>query len=295
MIVTGGTANLVGVEDYIKAGVKAAIAERKQAEISDVQCPELLVMNHPDDYAQTVPEGSILYMSKIIAKIDLLWNKPEQLQQYIKEQISQKAVQCLGEAIEKVAVDKVDSVLANWASPNGDRFPTVNDLVAKIEGIEITEGDYGKVQDSINRVNAQLLKANVEEQCKDFLQKVAGTVEFHCNLSWDNVKFGNIGIEKINEIIQAVMKTVNFGKALPLFTLILRSIQQVGNNTPRNIGDRIAIKDNWKKKSNLLNEIKNCIQDEVQKQFDETEGFGIPSEVMNQVCDRLSAALFESH
>lgn len=296
IIVSGGTANLVGVEECVRAGALQ----------DGIGVPQLVVLNHPDDYNSTVPMGSGDYMLRVLKNLDTLEKFPQELTAIISSWLKDCAVLCLAAPITTDAIKKMNDILRTWANAQGE--DTINNLVAQIKNSVtynqdeidtlVTEGLRYHLVDDV-RMPMQRLKDDLDEACDDLLKKI----------SPNNKAFGMkietpdwyIDTASVEAAVKRAVSNIDWVSMLPGLKRFLGSLGNFfgGNNnndtTRLKQKDRKAIYDKFKQKPPRFT-ISGAIEGQLSRTLTKQctkDGFGIPGKVMEELKPLLGLAMFQ--
>ena len=289
IVVTGGTANLLGVEDCVRIGAAAA----------GVTNPKLVILNEPADYECTVPFGSAEYMMRVLKNLEELEKFPIGLIRNLRQWICDAFTESIAPLIVNDVKSKMNNIVTVWANADGDE--TVQTLLNKIDEITYTEEQINVLmkkgtavmrKQSAADVPSQetVIRNNVEEMCIKLLKSIAPAKEFNSQLDFSDLSV-SFPTGTIKYSVQQSLKDVNWLGAQNWWGRLWNT----DPNESLSQRNRMAIARNWQGKNieSVENKIKADVLSEVKKQFDKTSGFGIPEAVMNTLCSELSLALFQ--
>ncbi len=285
VIVTGGTANLLGIEDAIREGfVKAGMAMQSY--------PTLVVLNEPMDYERTVPFGAASYMHTVIRNIQTILNVPEDILPKAKQDFMAFAPDIVTNHLYPVVYKKVLDELNKWVElPNGDQGASVNGLMNAVASINFNCREYNDAiraakQEIADYVSQEHLPETMKEIQK-ILKKCSGKAEYNHSINLRNVR--------LNLDTQIIGKAV--GEGIPNIWQCMKASTYLrnlfrGNNAPLPQGSRKKIPDNFKEKSTIKDSLSKSIRNKFAGGFDQSSGFGIADFIVVNLMTDIREAMF---
>lgn len=288
IVLTGGTANLLGVEDCVRTGAAAA----------GITHPKLVVLNEPTDYEYTVPFGSAEYMMRVLGNLENLENFPDKLEKNLREWICSGFTESVAPLIVADAMSKMNSIVATWKT--ADKGNTVQGLLNQIAGITYTESQMATLMKKGMDVMSNhptvagfpwttLICHEVEKMCIGLLTQIAPTKEFDSHIDFSKLSF-DFKAGTIKYSVQQSLQKIDWLAAQNFWGRWLHGV-----NDPLSEWQRNHIAGHWAPKNAdaIKRNIKSDLLAQVEKQYDDTAGFGIPEMVMDALSKELSLALFQ--
>ena len=288
IVITGGTANLLGVEDCVRIGAAAA----------GVTNPKLVILNKPADYEYTVPFGSADYMMRVLGNLESLENFPDKLEKKLREWICSGFTESVAPLIVADAISKMNSIVATWKI--ADTGNTVQDLLNQIAGITYTENQMATLMKKGMDVMSNhptvdgspwttLICHEVEKMCIGLLTQIAPTKGFDSHIDFSKLSF-DFKAGTIKYSVQQSLQKINWLAAQNFWGRWWNGV-----NAPLSLWQRNHIAGHWAPENAdaIKRNIKSDLLAQVEKQYDDTAGFGIPEMVMDVLSKELSLALFQ--
>ena len=166
IVVSGGTANLVGVKDCVENGAyNAGFAN-----------PKLVMLNEPNDYDRTVPIGSGEYMLRVLNNLDTLEKFPQMLVQDVTQWLAKKATPVIADRITDVVIQRMMNTLNQWA--NNANNLSVNNLLLAFKKITFTQNEVNQLCDiQETKFGGQplgnVLQDAINEKCNGLLSSIS--------------------------------------------------------------------------------------------------------------------------
>lgn len=288
IVVTGGTANLLGVEDCVRTGAAAA----------GVTNPKLVILNKPADYEYTVPFGSAEYMMRVLRNLERLEVFPYELEKKLREWICNAFTESVAPLIVADAMSKMNSIIATWKT--ADTGNTVQNLLNQIAGITYTENQMATLMKKGMDVMSNhptvagspwttLICHEVEKMCIGLLTQIAPTKEFDSHIDFSKLSF-DFKAGTIKYSVQQSLQKIDWLAAQNFWGRWWNGV-----NDPLSEWQRNHIAGHWAPENTdaIKRNIKSDLLAQVEKQYDDTAGFGIPEMVMDALSKELSLALFQ--
>ncbi len=271
IIVTGGTANLVGIENHIKAGIREA------GWIGNIP---IEVLNKRTDYARTVPWGSAAYLLNIINKINKMEIFPGLLQEALKEDLVESSAKILRDSLAPVAIDKVQKVLDWWGvSLLDDTSASENSLKQKIKKIQIEQEDIEQVLDSAIVDIKKLIKPEKLPKSLEIIEKFLkeltenGTYKYGHTIVVPTVKI-TLDVKAIKDIIIQSFENLSMFDFIHSFWGGVRYVF-TSYDAPVSPTIRQNLRDEFEEKNTIKKDLLEPMKQVFQSEFDKTEGFGM--------------------
>ena len=284
IVVSGGTANLVGVKDCVENGAyNAGFAN-----------PKLVMLNEPNDYDRTVPIGSGEYMLRVLNNLDTLEKFPQMLVQDVTQWLAKKATPVIADRITDVVIQRMMNTLNQWA--NNANNLSVNNLLLAFKKITFTQNEVNQLCDiQETKFGGQplgnVLQDAINEKCNGLLSSIS-PVNQQYQLTFD---FPSWTVPHYTIEGSALTAASNidwlFHQTVLAYFLTNRT-----NNTPLPLRQRRHIRDTWFTASNkdvILSKVREAVQSALNTQCLETEGFGIPAAIMADMTPLLGFAMFQ--
>ena len=302
IVITGGSANLINVEECVKVGAKNAGVDK----------PRLVVLNEQSEYEETVPVGSAWYMMRILNNLDTMLKFPGELTEDIRGWVSDAVSDCIAQIVREDAVKKMDKIVDKWVK-NGwvsQRFlgpknaNTVTNLKAEIreyseKGVERITADgltamkkRGPEPDS--RTKEEEIQRKVEQACIDFLKKIAPTEHTNVKVDFSGLEIAIPG-GAINSVTDA-LKEIDWLDAQGWIGRLLKDWGLRDDNSELSQKEREVIRAGWKSQKNIEQikaSVKKNVKAAVESQYNNSDGFGIPEAVMSKLCEDMEIVLFK--
>ena len=287
IVVSGGTANLIGIEDCIREGAAA----------SGVHDPQLTILNQPSDYEYTVPFGSEAYLRRVLNNLDQLEQFPGDMTIKLKNWLCNSAADCITPLVAADAEKKIQGIVVQWAEPK--EKASVRDLFDRIEKITYRESEAEKlIQQGLsdmknqairdNQTRADQIRGKVESTCTELLNNVAPTGNFDSRLNFAGLHL-DIKASSIQYSVQKSLKEIDW-----LEFQYWWGMHGTYDPLPRYHRSRIARKWNTaESRETIRKQIHKDVLDAVEKQYDATNGFGIMAVIMDELRSELGLALFQ--
>lgn len=300
IVATGGTANLVGVDDAIRNGMGAALS----------QTDDCIILNEPADYERTVPYGSTAYIQNVISGIDTLLEAPETIRSALKKDLTKISPDIIQKACTPPVEHAVNKVLDWWrdsdfrtrysGSISRLRYKLKNEI--KIEQSELDTA-LQKAEGSI-REKAQITgndNSNMQEtyaSIQKILQELA-----HSKTIEETIEIGNLHLRLDNSRMSAAVRRsapdsyYDYIDSKSLLVLIGKSLilllsEVADTPIPKSMRAEIvyAMKNNSPFQSELHPEIIKAFEEN----FEESKGFGIDKQIMTVLENKIINAMFLS-
>lgn len=290
IVVSGGTANLVGVKDCVENGAyNAGFAN-----------PKLVMLNKPNDYDRTVPIGSGEYMLRVLNNLDTLEKFPQMLVQDVTRWLKDKATRGISDCIAEDAINKVNTILNTWAEKQNDS--SADDLRLEFGKIQYSQAEVNDLCD-INKMIVchgrplQLidgLKNTINKKCNKLLSSISPVKH---NLQYV-FKIPNLTVPSaiIEDSVKKACTNINWLYHQTNWAYFWHS---TNNTRLLSKKQRKHIRDNWlidKKgvnRNTIQQEIRNVLLSELDGVCTKTEGFGIPDAIMADMKPLLGLAMFQ--
>lgn len=285
VIVTGGTANLLGIEDAIQNGFG-------KAGLSMQSYPTLVVLNDPMDYERTVPFGAASYMHTVIRNIQTILNVPNDILPKAKQDFMAFAPDIVTNHLYPVVYEKVLDVLNDWvALPNGNQKASVNGLMNAVASINFNCREYNDAiraakQEIADYVSQEHLPETMEE-IREILKKCSGKAEYNHSINLRNVRL-NLDTQIIRKAVGEGIP--NIWDCMGFFTK-LRNLCR-GNDDPLPKGSRETIPENFKENSTIKDSLSKSIRNKFAGGFDQSSGFGIADFIVVNLMTDIREAMF---
>lgn len=293
VIVTGGTANLLGIREAIEKGFEAA-------NLGSQNFPQLIILNDPNDYENTVPFGSLSYMQTVIRNIPHILKAPETVLPKAKKDFLNFAPDMIVKQVVPVIMQKVTDILDAWVNlPNGAQGTSAADLQANLKAIQFTGRAYfDAIRDAKANIQAAMQDTaklpNTMGEVREILKACSGKETYNHNIRFKNVRL-NIGQGILSQAVQEGMPDIagtcmGFIAALKIFF--------------KGTGVALSQKDRKKVKANFDNNIatvmentikgalKKALTDHLEKEFDNSAGFGMTDDMIVDLMTDLKQAMF---
>lgn len=284
IVVSGGTANLVGVKDCVENGAyKAGFAN-----------PKLVILNEPNDYDQTVPIGSGDYMLRVLNNLDTLEKFPQMLVQDVTQWLAKKATPVITARITDFAIQRMMDTLNQWA--NNANNLSVNDLLSAFGKITFTQNEVNQLCDIQEaKLGGQplgnVLQDAINEKCNRLLSSIS-PVNQQYQLTFD---FPSWTVPHYT-IAGSVREAADKIDWLFYQTILVYWFTNHDNTTPLPLKQRRHIRDTWRTDSNknvILSKVQSAVQSALNTWCLKTEGFGIPDAIMADMKPLLGFAMFQ--
>lgn len=303
IVITGGSANLVNVEECVRVGAKNA----------GVDEPRLVVLKEKAEYEETVPFGSAWYMMRILNNLDTMLKFPGELTEDIRGWVSDAVSDCIAQIVREDAVKKMDKIVDKWVNngcllqgPLGIQMNvnSVANLKAEIreyseKGVERITADglaamkkRGPEPDS--RTKEEEIQRKVEQTCIEFLKGIAPTEHTNVDVDFNGLEIAIPG-GAINSVTDA-LKEIDWLGAQDLIGRLLKDWGLRGDGSLLRQGQRVKIRNNWKSPENMekiKTSVKENVKAAVEIQYNNSDGFGIPEAVMKKLCEDMEIVLFK--
>ena len=287
IVVSGGTANLVGVKDCVENGAyKAGFAN-----------PKLVILNEPNDYDRTVPIGSGEYMLRVLNNLDTLEKFPQMLVQDVTQWLAKKAAPVIAARITDFAIRRMMDTLNQWA--NNTNNLSINDLLSAFGKITFTQNEVNQLCD-IQEAKfggqplGNVLQDAINEKCNRLLSSIS-PVNQQYQLTF-NLPSWIVPHHTIAESVRTAADKINWLFYQTFFVYIFTNRD---NTTRLPLKQRQHIQKTWlksydrKNQDVILNEVQSAVQSALNTQCLETEGFGIPAAIMADMKPLLGLAMFQ--
>lgn len=303
IVITGGSANLINVEECVRVGAKNA----------GVDEPRLVVLKEKAEYEETVPVGSAWYMMRILNNLDTMLKFPGKLTEDIRGWVSDAVSDCVAQIVQEDAVKKMDKIVDEWVDngclvqgPLGIQM-NVNSVANLKAGIrEYSEKEVGRITadglaamkkrgpEPDSRTKEEEIQRKVEQTCIEFLKKIAPTEHTNVKVDFSGLEIAIPG-GAINSVTDA-LKEIDWLGAQGLLGRGLRAIglRDDGSLLPQK--ERVRIRNNWKSPENMeeiKTSVKKNVKAAVECQYDNSDGFGIPEAVMSKLREDMEIVLFK--
>lgn len=299
IIVTGGTANLFGIDDCIRDAIRDTWGDNWCDDWDD----RMIILNQLADYEKTVPYGSAAYLGKVINHMNDMSKFPGKLEEILTEEVTKKVAPAILKAIAPLVAQSMQNVVDDWAAlPERANKSSINALRNNLERININQNTIDNAIDAaIGNVNANINIAQLgrtKNVIEDFLSNLSidqaykrpiGNIKIQCHMTTASIR--QVAVESVRQLdINACITG--------LLNMILRFVNWIlhGNDgrLPRRI--RMNIKNNFN--ANFLEQ--NIISDEllkvIYKEFPATfkanEGFGMFASLMEGLEMDINQAMF---
>lgn len=286
VIVTGGTANLVGVQNAIRNGFA-------RAKWPAHTWPDVIVLNQPADYERTVPFGAASYVLNVIHNMSLILNAPDKILIAAKADFKNFAPSIITNKLSPVVQSKVQDVLNNWVKlPNGDTGATVNALQNDMKAIDFNCRAYNDaIRDAKQEIeNKASQTANLPQTMAEILQiltDLSMKAQFNHPITLKKVVL-NINTDIINN---AVLKGLPSIWACMSFFHFIKTILKLDNN-PLPQSSRKNVVKNFAANSNIQVSLAQEIDNNFAGSFDQAHGFGIADSIMENLETDINQAMF---
>lgn len=295
IIVTGGTANLVGIKECIGDAIRV--------EWGDNWGGDMIILNQTADYEKTVPYGSAAYLGKVINHMNDMSKFPGELEKTLTEEVTEKVAPAILDAIAPLVAQSMQNVVNNWAAlPERANESSINALKNNLKGININQNNIDNaINDAIGRVNQEIAIAQLGETKKvieDFLSNLSidqaykrpiGNIKIQCHMTTASIR--QVAVESV--------KKLNIDKCITgLINKILRFINKIfrDDNDPLRRRIRMNIQENFNanflRKNIISDELLKVIYEEFPATFKATEGFGMFASLMDGLEMDINQAMF---
>lgn len=287
IVVTGGTANLIGIEDHIKMGVRAA----------DWPDVETVVLNQPADYERTVPYGSASYLTNVTRNLPEILNFPRKLSEAVKEDMVAVSASIIRDSVYELAVDAVKEKIDKWAAlPKKDQESSVNALKKSVGKIRISDK---KLADAVNHaaieINRYFNGAHWDETQKvinQFLNTLSIAKSYDHPISIGVIKCRLNG-QKIGAVARDSFASLSIGDLIKGFWNSV-AYEITNDDKPLRPSARKSLANNFSSQNQIYADLLSPIKKEFQSTFDSTEGFGIVEQVVARLETDINQAMFIS-
>ncbi len=273
IIVTGGTANLIGIKECIMEGV------RKADWTKDVV---MTILNEPSDYESTVPNGSAFYLLNVLNNMDKMETFPSLLHEVVKKDLLEKSADVLSKHFATLAIKKIQEKLNWWEElSDGDVQTSVNALKKEIQSIQID--NISNLMEIVNQEISDLVQevnlTNSINEIDNFLESLTENQEYKYK---HTIKIPKIDIQLdtmvITNVINHSFANLDIRKYIHGFRLGERwNVWWNSDDALLSSDTRIAVRDEFKDnnkntiKENLLGPMKQVFEEE----FDDKNAFGM--------------------
>ena len=284
IIVTGGTANLIGVKEHIEAGAKDA---------GWLNVP-VVVLNQPADYERTVPYGSASYLLNVINNIGMMEKFPETLKEALKNDILVSSTEKLGNKISPIVVKKVYDKIDLWAGlPDGVARTSINGLLKGINEIQIWPQDIDSAIQKANMEIANLIQnpnlPTTIEEIQKFLDSLSMQQKYNDAITIQNVPFA-LQTNKIVHVISTQFRDLHiFNFFNKWFHLKMR---KGGNDTLLKSKHRKKVQEKLKTSNEISRNLVLMLQEEFKKEFEQTDAFGLVDTIIEGLERKIDQAMF---
>ena len=303
IVITGGSANLINVEECAKIGAKKAGVDKSR----------LVVLNKRSDYEETVPFGSAWYMMRILKNLDAMLKFPGELTKDIRGWISNAVSDCITLVVLEDTAKKMGKIINDWVDnghliqgPFGIQVSlnSVDELKKKIrnyseqEAQQIIQDGFAAMKErggrTDNRTKEEVIQCKVEEKCIKFLKTIAPTDSTEVEVDFSNMKI-DIPERAINSVA-GVLKEVDWLDAQGKLGRIVTSLFGQNNTSGLLKWQREDIRHRWDSSQNInemAESVKKNVKRAIETQYDNSDGFGIPEAVMKKLCEDMEVVLFK--
>lgn len=291
IIVTGGTANLVGIKDCIARAIITKWGNNWGG--------KMIILDRSADYERTVPYGSASYLSNVIKNIPTISGFPGILETILTEEVTEKVAPAIRDAVAPLVERSMQNVVNNWADlPKKDNRSSINALINDLNRININQNTIDNAIDAaIGNVNANI---NIAQ-----LGKTKNVIEdFLRNLSIGQVytrPIGNIKIQchmttaTIRQVVQVCVGQLSMGECI---TGVINRIRYLFTNDDKPLSPKTRknIKDNFQERfldqNTISDELLKVIDNEFPATFKDNEGFGLPESIIEGLEMDINQAMF---
>lgn len=304
IIVTGGTANLVGIEDHIQIGVKKA----GWPEV------EIVVFNQPADYERTVPYGSASYIINVIKNIPAILDFPEVLEEALKKDLVPWASGIIRDKVSPVAEKKVREKIKAWADlPKGHSQSSIDALKNTISKISIQGNDLDiAVEQAVKEISGiinqegfqntgQNAKSNGLESPKMELRETKKEINAFLDALSMSKKYSHpiavngiqckLDANVISKAVQDSFASLYFGNYIKGFLNNLKYVF-TPDDSPLSPNVRQNVLDNFPNVNTISYDLLEPIKKEFTRAFDASDGFGAAEMVMEDLEMDINQAMF---
>ena len=291
IIVTGGTAKLVGVREAVMAGAQAA----------GVNNVNVIVMNESYDYEKTVPFGSLSYIRNVITHTDDILSFPDKLYGKVEADLSKYVSLSIRKAIYPYICRKINETLDEWERlPEGDAESSLNGMVRMVQKIcennENTKELDEQVDQAFDRLDAAKNEAlpQTYAEIDAFLEAISTAGKYSRTISLHSVKC-RVSAEDIRTGLGNSIPNICTNLFKGLFTWYLfHNHDDPISKQPRLFGapKRIKVKENVKKEHPFYSGILAPIETAFKQEYARRDGFGIVDQVMEDIETHINQAMF---
>lgn len=320
IIVTGGTANLIGIESCIARAVKKASWPEIKIE----------VLNQPSDYERTVPYGSASYLTNVIKNTSKILTFPSLLKKALKEDLVPYSADIIRNKVAPVAKGTIKQIIKAWAAlPKGHKDSSINALKKKINSVSIDKNDLRNAVDQaiseIQRNCAQKLQPKPPEKTApdrrssihltavrvmiegmgkrrqeplqntmaaiySFLKDLSMSEKYEHPISVSGLQF-NLEPKDISKVVQDSFASVGVGNLITGFWNSIKYIF-IDDDKPSSPTVRQSVLDNFDSVNTIHSDLLAPIQKEFSKAFDAQSGFGIVEQIIADLETDINQAMF---
>lgn len=320
IIVTGGTANLIGIENCIARAIRSASWPEVKIE----------VLNQPADYENTVPYGSASYLTNVIKNTSKMLSFPRLLKKALNEDLVPYSADIIRNKVAPVAKGTIKQIIKAWAKlPKGHKNSSINALKKKINNVSIDENDLRNAVDqaiseiqrncaqksqpkppektapdrwgSIHPTAIRVIFAGLGKRRQEPLQEtMAAIYSFLKDLSMSE-KYEhpilvselqvNLDSKDISKVVQDSFASVGVGD---LITGFWNSVKYIftDDDKPLSPKARQSVLDNFDSVNTIHSDLLAPIQKEFSKAFDAQNGFGIVEQIIANLETDINQAMF---
>ena len=285
VIVTGGTANLLGIEDAIRNGFGKAGLPRQSY-------PDLVVLNDSLDYERTVPFGAASYMHTVIQNIQTILNAPNDILPKAKQDFMAFAPDIVANHLYPVVYNKVLDELNKWvALPKGNQKASINGLMNAVASINFNCREYNDaIRAAKQEIEDYASQENLPETMKEIreiLKKCSGKAEYNHSINLRNVRL-NLDTQIIGKAVKEGLPDI--WQCMNVSTYLRNFFR--GDDDPLPQGSRKKIPGNFKAKNTIKDSLSKSIRNKFAGGFDQSSGFGICDFITVNLMTDIRQAMF---